>query len=312
MPLRYTNTYSVVAYDPDSNQFGVAVQSHFFCVGSVVGWAEPGIGVVATQSLVDISYGPLGLALLRAGKTAKQALKGLLASDPQADTRQVAMVDAKGNVATHTGPKCIAEAGHKQGKNYSVQANLMMENTVWDAMAHAYENSSGDLAERMMVALEVAESEGGDIRGKQSAALLVVSSQLSPSSWNERVFDLRVDDNPEPLKELRRLLSISRAYTYAGTASEIINDETLDHTKLELANIEFQKAIQTPEIAGNPELIFWYAINLVAAKQVESALPLFKQIFDTNPLWRDLVPRLVQSEILPNDAILIEQIVQVT
>jgi len=162
-----------------------------------------------------------------------------------------------------------------------------------------------------MVALEAAESEGGDIRGKQSAALLVVSSQLSPSPWNERVFDLRVDDNPEPLNELRRLLSISRAYKYLGVASEILSEENLDQSKLKLANNEFQKVIETPDMAGNPELFFWYAVELVLAMQVESALPLFKEVFDTNPLWRDLVPRVVQSEILPNDAILIEQIANV-
>lgn len=309
MPIAHT--YSIVAYDPENNQFGVAVQTHFFNVGTVVGWAEPGIGVVATQSMTDPSYGPLGLAFMRAGKTAEQSLNGLLASDPKADIRQVAMVDIKGNVATHTGSKCIPQAGHTQGENYSVQANLMLKDTVWDAMAHAYENTSGDITERMMAALEAAESEGGDIRGKQSAALLVVSSQLSPSPWNERVFDLRVEDNPEPLKELRRLLSISQAYKYSDEASEILSEENLDQSKLELANKKFQMLIQTPEMAGNPELVFWYAVNLVTAQQLESALPLFKEVFDTNPLWRDLVPRLVQAEIIPDDANLIKQIIEV-
>ena len=161
MPSFLAHTYSIVAYDPEENQFGVAVQSHYFCAGPVVPWAEPGVGAIATQAAADVSYGPLGLALLRAGKSAEQSLNGLLASDPQADVRQVAMVDAKGNVATHTGRRCIPEAGHKQGTHYSVQANLMLNNTVWDAMAHAYESASGDLAARMLGALMGAQAEGG-------------------------------------------------------------------------------------------------------------------------------------------------------
>jgi uncharacterized Ntn-hydrolase superfamily protein len=311
MSYPLAHTYSIVAYDPENHQFGVAVQSHAFCVGAVVGWAEPGIGAVATQSIVDISYGPLGLALMRAGKTAEQALKGLLASDPQAEVRQVAMVDAAGSVAVHTGRRCIAEAGHKQGLHYTVQANLMAKNTVWEAMAQAYETSAGDLAERMMVALEAAEAEGGDIRGRQSAALLVVSSQLAPLPWKERAFDLRVDDSPEPLVDLRRLLVIARAEGYASQATELLRDPARDGTKLEMAAGLFQKAAQTPEMAGNPELVFWYAVELVTAQQVETALPLFKQVFDANPPWRNLVPRLVRSELLPDNASLIDRIMQV-
>jgi uncharacterized Ntn-hydrolase superfamily protein len=310
MPLFLAHTYSIVAYDPERNQFGVAVQSHYFCVGSVA-WAEAGVGAIATQAFLDVSYGPLGLALLRAGKTAEQSLNGLLASDPQADLRQVAMVDTKGNVATHTGQRCIAEAGHKQGTHYSVQANLMLNNTVWDAMAHAYESASGDLAERMLVALEAAEAEGGDIRGKQSAALLVVSGQLTAAPWNGRVLDLRVDDNPEPLKELRRLFAISRAYAHAQTASEILNDKARDDTRFDLAAREFEKATQTSEMEGNPELLFWHAVDLVSAERLEAALRLFKHVFDANPLWRDLVPRIAGSGLIPNDATLIERILQV-
>jgi len=311
MIMSLAHTYSIVAYDQENQQFGVAVQSHYFNVGGGVPWAEPGIGAVATQAFTDPSYGPLGLALIRAGKTANQSLEGLIASDPDADMRQVAMIDNKGNVATHTGSKCIPMAGHKQGEYYSVQANLMLKDTVWDAMAHAYENSSGDLAERMMLSLEAAENEGGDIRGKQSASLLVVSSQLDPSPWKGRIFDLRVDDHPEPLHELRRLLSVSRAYKYQYAASEILSDENLDQSKLELANKEFQKAAQTPEMADNPELTFWYAVDLVSADQLDLALPLFKEVFNTNPIWRELVPRLVQSEILADDEKLIKKIVDV-
>ncbi len=311
MIMSLAHTYSIVAYDPENQQFGVAVQSHYFNVGGGVPWAEPGIGAVATQSVVDPSYGPLGLALIRAGKTANQSLEGLIASDPDADLRQVAMIDSKGNVATHTGSKCIPMAGHKQGECYSVQANLMLKDTVWDAMAHAYENSSGDLAERMMSSLEAAENEGGDIRGKQSASLLVVSSQLDPSPWKGRIFDLRVADHPEPLKELRRLLSVSRAYDHYGDAAKILGEEDLDQSKLELADNEFQKAALTPEMADNPELVFWYAVELVNVDQLDAALPFFKKVFDIDPIWRDLIPRLVQSELLPDDEKLIKKIIDV-
>lgn len=311
MPSALANTYSIVAYDPRLDQFGVAVQSHYFSVGALVPWAEPGIGAVATQSLVEVSYGPLGLALMRAGKTAGQALQGLLVSDPQSEVRQVAMVDAHGNVAAHTGQRCIAEAGHRLGANYSVQANLMLKDTVWDAMAQAYENAGGDLAARMLAALEAAEAEGGDIRGKQSAALLVVSAVLEPALWSGRVFDLRVDDHPKPLVELRRLLAISRAYTHAQTASQLLEDQPLDEDKLAEAEHEFQLAAGTTEMGGNPELLFWYAVDLVSAGQEQGALPLFKQVFELDPLWRELLPRLVPAELLPDDPALIERILQV-
>jgi uncharacterized Ntn-hydrolase superfamily protein len=261
---------------------------------------------------VEISYGPLGLALLRAGKTADQALKGLLASDPQADVRQVAMVDANGNVATHTGQRCIAEAGHKCGTHYSAQANLMLKDTVWDAMAHAYESASGMLAERMLAALEAAQAEGGDIRGKQSAALLVVSSRPAPAPWSGRVLNLRVDDNPEPLKELRRLFAVSRAYAHARAARELLGDKARNDTELQSATLKVQKAMLAPEMAGNPEPVFWHAVDLISAGLVEAALPLFKQVFDTDPRWRDLLPRLVPSGLLPDDDALVEQILHAT
>jgi uncharacterized Ntn-hydrolase superfamily protein len=171
------HTYSIVARDPETGQLGVAVQSHWFSVGAIVPWAEAGVGAVATQSFVEPSYGPLGLALMRAGKSAPEALKSLLASDAQADVRQVAMIDAQGRVASHTGVYCIAAAGHRIGANYSAQANLMLKETVWDAMAKAFESAKGDLADRLLSALEAAQGEGGDIRGKQSAAIVVVTGK---------------------------------------------------------------------------------------------------------------------------------------
>ena len=176
-PVRPVSTYSIVALDPETGELGVAVQSHWFSVGALVPWARAGVGAVATQSLVEPGYGPLGLELMAAGKTASQALDALKVADAHPEIRQVAMVDAEGNVAAHTGDNCIPEAGHRTGENYSVQANLMANDTVPDAMARAFESAEGDLAARLLAALQAAEAAGGDIRGKQSAAILVVSGE---------------------------------------------------------------------------------------------------------------------------------------
>ena len=205
-PTRPVHTYSIVARDPATGQLGVAVQSHWFSVGSVVPWAEAGVGAVATQSFVDPSYGKNGLDLMRAGTSAPDALKMLLAKDAGRDVRQVAMIDARGRVAAHTGAKDIPAAGHIAGTNFSVQANLMLNDTVWPAMAKAFGSAKGDLADRMMAALDAAQAAGGDIRGRQSAALIVVTGKPTGKPWADRVFDLRVDDSAEPLKELRRLV----------------------------------------------------------------------------------------------------------
>ncbi|MBI4771355.1 MAG: DUF1028 domain-containing protein [Chloroflexi bacterium] len=302
-------TYSIVAYDSQHDQLGVAVQSHWFNVGSVVPWAEPGVGAIATQSFAEVSYGPLGLALMRAGKPPEQALAGLLAADPGAATRQVAMVDAQGRVATHTGARCVAAAGHRMGVGFSAQANLMAKDTVWGAMAAAFERTPGDLAERMVVALEAAEAEGGDIRGRQSAALLVVSARLLPAPWQGRVFDLRVEDHPQPLRELRRALAIARAYQHAEAGEQLLQEAGGDEAQSALAAAEYQQAIQTPELAGNPELVFWYGVALATAGRVEEALPHFQSAFSADPSWRELVPRLVPAGLLPDDPALIGRIV---
>ncbi len=294
-------TYSIVAYDPEHQQLGVAVQSHSISVGAVVPWAEAGVGAVATQARSDGAYGSLGLAMLRAGKSADQVLKGLLASDSQAEIRQVALVDIQGNVAVHTGTKCIEAAGHRQGIHYSVQANLMVKNTVWDAMAQAFEKAKGDLAQRMLAALEAAEAEGGDLRGQQSAALVVVSGQPASTPWSDRLFDLRVDDHSQPLTEIRRLLNVAKAFQYRRAAVNLLLDQSLDDKKFELAAQEFNKAMEMmPEVADNPEVMFWYAVTVASVGKVEDSLPLFKKVFTANPIWRELVPRLVRAELLPD------------
>lgn len=302
---RITHTYSIVARDPKTHEMGVAVQSHYFSVGPTVPWAEPGVGAVATQAMVDVSYGPLGLELMRTGNTAQQALKTLLARDRNPALRQVAILDADGNIATHTGEKCIPEAGHTRGKAYSAQANLMLSNTVWPAMAEAFERGKGDLAERMLQSLEAAEEEGGDIRGKQSAAILIVSGDTQPKIWEGKIMDLRVEDHPEPLKELRRLIQIHRAYQHASRGDLAIEEKNVDK-----AIAEFRAAERlAPQ---NQEIRFWQAVSLVNAGHIEDAIPLFKEVFESNGKWVKLVPRLSKVDILSADESLIKKIVSIS
>jgi uncharacterized Ntn-hydrolase superfamily protein len=280
---------------------GVAVQSHWFSVGSVVTWGEPGVGVVATQSFVDPSYGPLGLALMKSGKSAREALDGLLAADAGRDVRQVAFIDGAGNVAAHTGKSCIAAAGHQTGATYSVQANLMSNDKVWPAMAKAFEATKGDLAARMLAALEAGEAAGGDIRGRQSAALLVVSGTPGGRPWSGRIFDLRVDDSPEPLKELRRLVTLQRAYNHMNAG-----DVAVEKKDNEAALREYKAAAAL--VPDNTEMVFWHAVALVNMGRVGDSLPMFKKIFKAEPQWKELVRRLPPSGLLPAEAV--EQIVK--
>jgi uncharacterized Ntn-hydrolase superfamily protein len=300
-PSHLAHTYSIVARDPQTGQLGVAVQSHWFSVGSVVAWAEAGVGAVATQSIVEPAYGPLGLTLMRAGKSGPEALKSLLAGDEQADYRQVAMIDAQGRVAAHTGKLCIVAAGHRLGTNYSAQANLMLKETVWDAMARAFEQAKGDLADRLLAALEAAEAEGGDIRGKQSAAIVVVSGQATGRAWADRLFDLRVEDHPQPVVELKRLVKLQRAYNHMNAGDELFS-------KNDIAGAVREYSAAEALVPDNIEMIFWHAITLVNAKRIEEALPLFRRVFAADRNWATLVPRLPHSKLLPDDQKLIERI----
>jgi uncharacterized Ntn-hydrolase superfamily protein len=295
------HTFSIVARDPVTGNLGVAVQSHWFQVGAVVPWAEAGVGAVATQSFVRMDYGPLGLALMRSGKTAQQALDSLLATDPEKDVRQVAMVDVAGNVAAWTGPKCIQAAGDAKGKAFSAQANLMDKTTVWPAMAKAYEAATGDFADRLLAALDAAQAEGGDIRGRQSAAILIVRAQSTGRPWDDRLVDLRVDDSPEPIAELRRLVNLHRAYDEMnqGDAAAALADWDAAVRHYSAA------AKMAPEIA---ELPFWQAATLFMAGKEEQAMPIFKEVFAREERWARLVPRLPASGLLPNDPKKIEKI----
>ena len=303
-PLRPVHTFSIVARDPNTGELGVAVQSHWFSVGPIVPWAEAGVGAVATQSFVDPAYGPLGLALMRAGRSAPDALKALLAGDEGRDVRQVAMIDSQGRVEAWTGKNDIQAAGHHVGKDYSVQANLMLNDKIWPAMAAAFESTKGDLAERMLAALDAAQAAGGDIRGRQSAAIIVVSGKPTGQSWKDRVFDLRVDDSPEPLKELRRLVTLQRAYNHMNAG-----DLAVEKKDNEGALREYGAAEKL--VPDNAEMIYWHAVALVNMGRVEESLPLFKRVFAMDRNWVELTPRLPKSGLLPNDPKLIERIVAV-
>jgi uncharacterized Ntn-hydrolase superfamily protein len=224
------HTFSIVARDPATGEMGVAVQSHWFSVGSIVTWAEAGVGAIATQSFVDPGYGLKGLELMRKGTPAAVALDRLVAEDKQPDGRQVAMIDAQGRVAAYTGKSAIAAAGHHVGNQFAVQANMMANAKVWPAMAAAYQSTKGDLADRLLAALEAAQAAGGDLRGRQSAAILVVKGTSTGRPWAgaDRVFDLRVDDHPQPITELRRLVRLQRAYAHANHGDELMTEQKVD------------------------------------------------------------------------------------
>jgi uncharacterized Ntn-hydrolase superfamily protein len=326
--LRPVHTFSIVARDPATGEIGVAVQSHWFAVGQIVTWAEAGVGAVATQSFVDPSYGPLGLDLMRAGKSAPEALRGALNADPNRDVRQVAVIDAQGNVGVWTGAKDIQAAGHIAGGNvradvppisggmfsvgsdFSTEANLMSNDKVWPAMATAFQETKGDLADRMLAALDAAQAVGGDIRGRQSAALIVVEGKRQPAPWMGRIFDLRVDDAAEPLKELRRLVALQRAYNHMN-AGDLATEHHDNEGALREYSTAEQIASSTPGVLPSrlAEMIYWHAVALVNMKRVADALPLFKKAFAIQPGWAELTPRLPKAGLLPDDPALIQRIV---
>ena len=288
----FAHTYSIVARDSATGEMGVAVQSHWFSVGTVVSWAEAGVGAVATQSFVNKSFGIRGLNLLRNGLTAQQALDSLLATDEAREVRQVAIVDIHGNVAVHTGKSCIDYAGHLKGNNYSVQANMMLNSKVPKAMSTAFEKSKGKpLGERLLIALEAAQSVGGDIRGQQSAAILVVPGKSNEQPWNERTVDLRVDDHAAPLKELRRLYNVHVAYEHMNNG-----DLAIEKGDMTQAMQQYNAAMKM--FRNNLEMQYWTAITLANNKQVDKALPILKKVFAQNTAWKELTRRLPKVNLL--------------
>jgi uncharacterized Ntn-hydrolase superfamily protein len=297
------HTFSIVARDPKTGEMGVAVQSHWFSVGSSVTWGEAGVGVVATQSFIDPGYGVKGLELMRGGVSAVEALDRLVKSDPQRDGRQIAFLDAQGRVSAFTGKSAIAAAGHHVGRDFAVQANMMTNDRVWPAMAEAFEKTTGELVDRLLAALDAAQAAGGDIRGRQSAAILVVRGASTSRPWAgaDRVFDLRVEDHSQPLVELRRLVRLQRAYAHANRGDELMTEKKVEQALKEYAAAERI----APEIL---ELPFWHAVTLVGVGREAEAMPIFKAVFAKEPIWADLLPRLPAAGLLPDDAALIKRI----
>ncbi len=302
-PGPLAHTYSIVARDPVTGDMGVAVQSHAFSVGAIVSWGEAGIGVVATQSFVDPGYGGKGLDLMRKGVSAPDALKQLVAADPENGGRQVAMLDSQGRVSVYTGARAIAAAGHHVGNQYSVQANLMASDKVWSAMAIAYESAKGDLADRLLAALDAAQAAGGDIRGKMSSALLVVRARSSGRPWSgaDRLFDVRVDDHLEPLVELRRLVRLQRAANHSNRGDELMNFKKVDE-----AVVEYREAMRlAPEIS---EFVFWFAATLLTIDAEAEATTLFRDLLAKEPVWFEVLKRLPAAGLLPDDPALLKRI----
>jgi len=291
-PPRPVHTYSIVAHDPETGELGVAVQSHWFSVGALVPWAEAGVGAVATQSFVNPAFGPDGLGAMRGRISAPDALRKLIAMDEGAAVRQVAMIDARGRAAAHTGERCIRWAGHHVGKGYSVQANMMLNERVVPAMAEAFEASQGDdLAERLLAALAAAQAAGGDIRGRQSAALLVVSGKPTGDLWKDRLVDLRVEDHASSVKELQRLYVVHQAYQYMNAG-----DAALEKGDMRTALAKYARAAELqPE---NVEIAFWTAFTLATNGSMDAAVPLFRRTFDADANWIELLKRLPAAELI--------------
>lgn len=353
-PGPLAHTFSIVARDPQTGEMGAAVQSHWFAVGQSVIWAEAGVGAVATQSFIDPSYGKLGLDLMRAGKSAPEALQGLIAADENRSVRQVGMIDAQGKAASWTGAKdiqaagdyvgsgpapCVAQKscppdtkasaqicfGYAQsprgdgdadlgehgdcGQDFAAQANLMSNDKVWPAMAKAFQEAKGDLAERMLAALDAGQAAGGDIRGRQSAALIVVKAKSSGKPWEDRIFDVRVDDADYPLKELRRLVALQRAYNHMNAGDAATERKDNEGALREYATAE-DIAAKTEGVLPSrlAEMIYWHAVALVNMGRVDESLPLFKRVFQMMPSYRELTPRLPKSGLIVSDPKVMQRI----
>jgi uncharacterized Ntn-hydrolase superfamily protein len=290
-------TYSIVARDPKTGDLGVAVQSHYFSVGSVVTWARSGVGAIATQSTAEVSYGPMGLDMMASGKTSQEALQSLLKTDSRSDVRQVGMVDSHGNIAVHTGSRCIDFAGHTTGDQFSCQANLMSNDTIWGAMEKEFRRTEHlELPERLIRTLEAAEAAGGDARGKQSAALLVVSSKLYANTWMGKIVELRVEDSPEPLPELKRILRMKRAYDSVDKG-----DDLLATGKIEEAMQAYRKADELSP--NNEEIKFWVGITQMGASATrDQGIQIVREILANSPNWRSVAKSLLEKGYLPKDS----------
>ena len=292
------HTYSIVAMDEKTGEMAVGVQSHWFSVGTIVSWGKSGVGVVATQSFVNPAYGPEGIKLMESGVSAEDALTKLVSEDESRDYRQAAMLDINGSVKAFTGEKCIVDAGQYIGKNFSVQANMMLNDKVVPAMKKAFEeNSELSLAERIIKVFEAAEESGGDIRGKQSAALLVVGPEKTDNEWQDKKIDLRVDDSENPVKEIKRLLKVHRAYEHMNKG-----DLAIEHGDMEEALVEYGSADAL--FPDNLEMKFWKAVALLNNSRLKEAKEIFKYVIERNENWEKLLLRLPGSNLIsisPNE-----------
>jgi len=284
-------TCSLVALDLESQQMGVAVAGHWFSIGTLIPWAEAGVGAVATQAGIRVEYGIDGIHLMVTGKTAPQALELLLMRDPEAALRQVAMIDRQGNLAAHTGARCVAESGHHFGKNYVTLANMMSKPGIPQIMADAFENEKGDFADRMLGALQAAHDAGGHLRPPQSAAMLIVNRHSVDHVAQDVVADLRVEEHLDPLKELKRLALLHRAYKGASLGIQELMSGDVEATMK-----QYEEA--TRLCPHNHELRFWMAVALGNAGKWEQALPIFDAVLEAEPSWNLLIPRLIQVELL--------------
>lgn len=298
-PGRLAATYSIVARDPRSGEFGVAVQSSYFSVGTDVSWAEAGVGAIATQAIVEVAHGPRGLELLANGASAADALDELLARDQMPALRQVGIIDPQGRAAVHTGSACVSAQGHAVGPGYAVQGNMLTSDAVWEAMGPAFEKADGDLAERLMVALEAAEHAGGDVRGRQSAALLVVCGERPARAWQGRRFDLHVEDHPRPLEELRRLLTIRRAYMLFDEARRTFGVGDVDGA---LALVTLARQLRPREV----QFSFWTGVALANSGRPEQARVWLAEAFRDSDVWRELGRRLCEAGLYTGDRDLLE------
>jgi uncharacterized Ntn-hydrolase superfamily protein len=281
-------TYSIVARDPTTGRFGIAVQSHYLGVGAVVPWLQAGVGGVATQASVNLSFGPLGLELLTAGRSAQEVVAALIASDEGAQQRQVGVVDASGRTAAFTGSQTIPFAGHLVYDGFSVQGNLLASDRVWPAMAEAYEAASDQsFAERLLRALEAAEAEGGDVRGRQSAAIQIVDAAVQPAPWQGRLLDLRIEDHPDPVPELRRLVTLQTAYDLLDDAGDAAR----------AGRSAEERYAESRRLAPSAyELAFWRGLELAVGGEIEAGRRELAIAFQADPAWRQTLDHLADAQ----------------
>lgn len=287
-------TYSIVARDPQTGRFGIAVQSHFLGVGPVVPWLEAGVGAIATQASVNISFGPIGLEMLRAGQAAEEVVASITAGDDRSAIRQLGVVDADGRAAAHTGAECIPACGHRVGDAFTVQGNLLERETCWPAMADAYETAltRGDpFVERLLLALEAAEREGGDVRGRQSAAIMVVEGEVRPTSWRGRLWsgrlmDLRIEDHPDPIPELRRIATLQLAYDLSDDDGEAAR----------AGQSSSERYAQARQLAPDAyELVFWKGVELATGGDMEAGRRELQIAFAADSRWRTTLQHLADG-----------------